>query len=141
MAGQLTLGVELAGAVASQDAHVGAVGDVGSGPAVSSHVGELGAGNAQLLGVLGTHQHVSDDLGGLLTGQNLVGHEVALLVALKDTDGAHHRSGGGVLDLSLVVEVGSAGAHDRQAQNHHGSQSHAENSLEISHFGFPPYLI
>ena len=141
MAGQLTLGVELAGAVASQDTHVGAVGDVGSGPAVSSHVGELGAGSAQLLGVLGTHQHVADDLGGLLTGQDLVGHEVALLVALKDTDGAHHRSGGGVLDLSLVVEVGSAGAHDRQAQNHHGSQSHAENSLEISHFGFPPYLI
>ena len=45
-----------------------------------------------------------------------------------------------VVDLFSVGEVSGTGS-DHDGQNHHQGQNQSENLLQISHGGFPPFLI
>src|SRR5699024_9291860 len=119
-ASQLALGEEVTLAVASQDAQVHAVADVGSRPAVSGHVVEHGGVGGQLFSRLGAQQQVADNLSSLLTGQDGVGLEVALIAALEYTETDHNVDSLNILDLTGISEIlaRSAGAHDHHAHEH-----------------------
>ena len=131
-------GVELAGAVAIDDAHAGAVLNVLLGPdALDVGVGgvHLGADNGLDTAV----HHVGNDLGHLLTGQGVIGSEIAAVVLAADDVQSHHDFDSlFVLDLTGIGEIlgRRAGAHYHHAHQHESSQSQTQRPLEVSHRKF-----
>ena len=134
--GQGTLRIKDAVALAVGDAKGGSVLDVVLGPVTldvlkgGDILGGIAFRNINTL-VMELGQH----LGGLGAGQTVLGTEAAL-VAVHDAQGGHGFYGSLVFDVSIVNIVRSAGADDHHAKNHDGSQSQAENALEIVHCFF-----
>ena len=135
---QGALGIELAGAVASHDAQVGAVLDVRGSPVTHSvSVGVVG--DVAQLRIVAAVQGDADHLGHFGTGNNAGG--IIAAVVLADDDVQRIQDGDSLLvdDLILVgelVEARSASADNHHGHNHEGGQSQAENPLEVSHLEF-----
>ena len=102
-AGQLAGGSEGAVTVAGHNAGGGAVVNKAGGPAGSRDVGELGSTDESLGGLV-AEQQVADDLGSLLTGEVVLGVEVALLIANENADGVHDFHSFIVVDLVGIFE-------------------------------------
>ena len=137
--GQGAAGIEVAGAVAVDDAHAGAVLDVRLGPVVIN----VGVGGDHLGADVGLHaavHHEGDDLGHLGTGQGASGVVVAAVFLTVDDIQCHHGVDGlSVLDLIRVGEIGgarSAGGDDHHADQHGGGHYQTESPLEVSHRKF-----
>ena len=87
IAGELTIGIELAVADTGNDALRGAVGDVALSPA--AHVGEVGLEIQTVSGSL-TEQHDADDLCGLSAGEVGIGIKLAVFIADENADSVHN---------------------------------------------------
>ena len=100
-----------------------------------SPCGDIGKGaGALVVGYAVVHQ-VGHDHGHLITGDQCVGVEVAVLVAGHNTDFLENFDGFLIL-LGRHIVVGRAGADYHQAHDHDGSQSQAKGPLQVSHSGF-----
>ena len=70
-------------------------------------------------------------------GQDAIGIEVAV-VAFQNAQSGHDVDSLSVVDFGGIVEINGAGGHDHHTDDHNASQSQRKDSLEVSHFGFPP---
>ena len=112
-----------------------AEGDVTGGPAVSGDIveGSDGAGE----GVSGgfTEDHVSDDLGSLLTGVGSGGVDGSLGHTVNDFETGHDADGldirvTDVLSIGVIVElVISGSADDTEAEDHHECENESQRLL------------
>ena len=136
------VGVKLAVAHAGHDAQAGAQVHIALRPGgdVGEHIGLR-----ELVDVhTGAIQHGADDDRHLGAGDYVLGAEGPVLVALEHADGRGDRHGILIDDLGLVGEIVdtlSAGTHDHHAQEHNGSQSQAESTLQVSHWIFLLFIL
>ena len=136
------VGVELAVAHAGHDAQAGAQVHIALRPGgdVGEHIGLR-----ELVDVhTGAIQHGADDDRHLGAGDYVLGAEGPVLVAFEHADGRGDRHGILIDDLGLVGEIVdtlSAGTHDHHAQEHNGSQSQAESTLQVSHWIFLLFIL
>ena len=134
--GRLSGGHTLAAAVgggagAGGDAVGPAGGHIGLSP--GRHVGEgRGVG---VSGHIVSHQ-VGHDNGHLITGDILIGVEVAGLVAHHDANRLEHFNGFHIVGVGhiRVAAARGAGAHHHQAGNHGRGETQAESTLQVSHW-------
>ena len=115
--GQGTGGVELTVADAGDDAGGGAVVHITGRPAIGSHVGELVAADESVSGLL-TELEISDQLGGLLTGEVGLGVELAV-GAFKHADSAQDVHSFlevdiGLIGISCVADGDEGHGHDQR---------------------------
>ena len=115
--GQGTGGVELTVADAGDNAGGGAVVHITGRPAIGSHVGELVAADESVSGLL-TELEISDQLGGLLTGEVGLGVELAV-GAFKHADSAQDVHSFlevdiGLIGISCVADGDEGHGHDQR---------------------------
>ena len=135
---QGALGIELAGPVAVDDAHAGAVLNVRLSPVIV----DITVGGDQLGADVGLHaavHDVGDDLGHLGPGQGAIGIEVAAVFLTADDVQSHHGIDSlFVLDLTRIGEIlaRSAGRDDHHAHDQGHGHHQTESPLEVSHRKF-----
>ena len=125
-------------ALTSDDTTDRAVLDVGGSP-VADRVGVAVLGDIAQAGVLAAVQDDADHLSHLGTGHDA--RRIISAVILAGDNAQLNQGGDGLFvdDLVLVGEVvvvRSGSANDHHADQHNGSQSQAENPLEVSHLEF-----
>ena len=130
MTGQRGLGVEDVVAVrvlarAADDTGSHAVLDRAGGPTLGSHVGEGTLRRRQAVRAGLAKDHVSDDLGALLTGEGALRVERAIL-AVKDLNGTENTNCFRIVDVSRVRISRGAGADRSQTQGHDHCQYQCE---------------
>ena len=136
-AGDVAVGIELAGGAfvpAAHDAQVGGVVDVAFSPVARGNIGVNGiAFESSGLVVLAVVLQDVDHLGGLGPSHVSGRVEVALLVALEDVESCQQLDvlNQGSIDLILVVERGPSHHGKRHSENH----GQRKNFFQSSHGG------
>ena len=112
-----------------------AEGDVTGGPAVSGDIVEGSDGAGEGVGGSFTEDHVSDDLGSLLTGVGSGGVDGSLGHTVNDFETGHDANGldiglTDVLSVGVIVElVISGSADDTEAEDHHEGENESQRLL------------
>ena len=122
VAAQRVRGTERAVGIAADDALLRAVGDVARERVGGGHIHEGGGAGAQRVSSGGAQDQVADDLGGRTAGQDIVGPEAAVGIAVDDP---HARNDGNrflIGDVTVIVEVRGACADSDQRQGHRQSK-------------------
>ena len=138
IAGELLGGVEVAVAGAGNDAQGDTVLNVGAAPAAGIHIGEGAAGTAEAVRLI-TQEHAGNEGGGFLTGEDTVGVEGAVVVAVNDADGGHHVHGFLVADFTVVGEISRVCDGD-EAHGHDKRHHQREDLFQIPHDGSSSFL-
>ena len=138
IAGELLGGVEVTVAGAGNDAQGDTVLNVGAAPAAGIHIGEGAAGTAEAVRLI-TQEHAGNEGGGFLTGEDTVGVEGAVVVAVNDADGGHHVHGFLVADFTVVGEISRVCDGD-EAHGHDKRHHQREDLFQIPHDGSSSFL-
>ena len=138
IAGELLGGVEVAVAGTCNDAQGDTVLNVGAAPAAGIHIGEGAAGTAEAVRLI-TQEHAGNEGGGFLTGEDTVGVEGAVVVAVNDADGGHHVHGFLVADFTVVGEISRVCDGD-EAHGHDKRHHQREDLFQIPHDGSSSFL-